>query len=310
MSPSNSPGTGSGSVTTPGDGRAATFSDSVLEAELSKRGFVVVPLPDPAGLPILDELAERLYVDERHGFHASNLSGSHEYRRSVALEATPVIAAAAGTLFVDHEAYTASLLMKWPDADSAFQTHQDWTMVDEAKFRTVNVWCPLVDSTVANGAMRVLPGSHNVLRALRCSPMPPVGYQNPGWSLSWEDMAVVQVRRGEALVFDHALLHSSGPNLSGALRPAVAAAFKPREARLMHWYLPDAAEAELEVYEIAPEFFDEIDIGDRPAYRIVDRVPFTWEQLTLDDMLQRCAAAVSPATTQRRVDRRWRRMWR
>ena len=103
--------------------------------------------------------------------------------------------------------------MKWPDEDSAFHSHQDWTMVDGTTGTgTVNVWCPLVDATLDNGTLRVAPGSHRMLDAVRCSPMPPSGDQNPGWQVGWQEMLPVEVRVGQVLIFDHATPHSSGPN--------------------------------------------------------------------------------------------------
>lgn len=277
------------------DGRFPTFVDEDLDRELAIEGFVVVDLLDDATLAELRDLAEGVYVDERHGFHASNLSGSHDYRREVARRVAPIVERAAGHLFVDHEAYTASLLMKWPDEDSAFHSHQDWTMVDETRYRTVNVWCPLGDTTVDNGALRLAPGSHMVLDSIRCSPMPPVGYQNPGWAVGWQEMHPVEVRAGQVVIFDHAVLHSSGPNTTEQPRMAVAAAFKPREASLYHWYLPDASSTELERFLIDADFFADIDIGERPDYEVVGTEDFVWRDLTREELLETCGlAAVEP----------------
>lgn len=274
------------------DGRFPTLVDPELDRQLAIEGYVVIDLLDDATLAELRELAEGLYVDDRHGFHASNLSGSHDYRRAVAREATPVIARAAAGLFVDHEAYTASLLMKWPDEDSAFHSHQDWTMVDESRYRTVNVWCPLDDTSVDNGTLRVVPGSHRLLDAVRCSPMPPSGYQNPGWQVGWQEMLPIEVRAGQVVVFDHAVLHSSGPNTTDSPRMAVAAAFKPREASLFHWYLPDPGSTTLERFRIDADFFADIDIGERPHYEVVGTDEFTWSELTRDELLAQ--AGLSP----------------
>lgn len=281
--------------------RAPTFADPELESELDERGFVVIDLLSDDILGVLVEIADRVYVDERHGFHASNLSGAHEYRHEVYRELRPVLEPLVSPFLVDHEPYTASLLMKWPDPDSAFHTHQDWTMVDESRYRTINVWCPLTDTDARNGALRVLPGSHRVLRAVRCSPMPPTGCESPGWKVGWEEMEPVEMRAGQALVFDHALLHSSGPNLSGSPRHAVAVAFKPRAADLFHWYLPDPRSRELEVFSVDSDFFADIDIGSRPDAPVVGSESFGWEPITKPELLRRCGRAVEPSGSTRPV---------
>ncbi|MGB6057843.1 MAG: phytanoyl-CoA dioxygenase family protein [Microthrixaceae bacterium] len=277
--------------------RADTFVDGSLEGSLREVGYVVIDLLEPSQLDVLTEITERLYIDDKHGFHASNLSAQHGYRHSVYEEVGPIIDAAARALFVDHHPFTASLLMKWPDEDSAFNSHQDWTMVDETRFRTVNVWCPLVDTSSHNGALRVLPGSHKVLDAIRCSPMPPAGCESPGWQVGWEEMVPVEVKAGQALVFDHSLLHSSGPNFSDSVRPAVAVAFKPKQASLYHWFLPNPSERTLEVMSVDSAFFADVNIGSRPDYPVDHLDEFAWSDLTKQDLLERCAVGDRPDRT-------------
>ena len=274
---------------------APTLRSAEHEAELDERGVVVVDLLSLGDGDRLREIVDRVYTDERRGFHASNLSADHAYRHAVAREGAPLLGRLAGHLFVDHEVYTASVLTKWPDEDSAFHTHQDWTMVDEHRFRTVNVWCPLVDTHVGNGAMRVLPGSHRVLRAIRCSPMPPAGSESPGWQVGWAEMDPVPVRAGQALIFDHAILHSSGPNDSDVVRPAVAAAFKPRSADLFHWFLPDPTSDRLEVLGIGHDFFADVVVGERPDAPVVGHDTYVADRFGKDELLARCAAPRTPA---------------
>lgn len=275
--------------------RFPTMTDPVAEAELADRGWTVVDILTPAEVEALTAITDDVYVDERAGFHASNMSDAHAYRRAVDQQVRPLLAdcVARQGILADHESFTASLLVKWPTEDSAFHTHQDWNMVDESRYRTVNVWCPLVDTDEGNGAFAALPGSHKVLRAIRCSPMPPRSYRSPGWEVSYEDMVKVSVRAGQAVVFDHALLHSSPPNRGTTWRPAVAAAFKPREAALVHYYLPDPDGDVLEVYEVDSAFFTDFDIGDRPDRALVGQARFQPDELDRNELLRACGVEVA-----------------
>lgn len=277
----------------------ATLTDQALEAEFRERGFVVVDLVGPDEVARLAEISDRVYVDVREGFHASNLSKHHEYRHAVNREVTPVLEHAARDLFVDHEPYFSSLVIKWPDPGSMFPSHQDWNMVDESRFRSVNIFCPLVDATAENGALRVLPGSHRVLTPIRCSPMPPTGCESVGWQVGPDEMEVVEVRVGQVLVFDHALLHCSAPNLTDGPRWAVVTAFKPRGAELFHWYLPDPDSRTLEVFSVGSDFFADIDIGARPAGTPVRTDQFEWDPITKDELLARCGGPPSGPTGDR-----------
>lgn len=266
----------------------ATFRDPELEARFVEHGFVVVDLFDDEDLDQILGIADSVYVDERSGFHASNLSGAHAYRHAVNREVSPIVGRVAASLFTDHEPYFSSLVVKWVDGDSSFPSHQDWNMVDEGLHRSLNVFVPLVDATEANGALRVLPGSHRVLRPIRCSPMPPAGCESAGWRVTPEEMEVVELRRGQVLVFDHALLHCSAPNTTDDPRWAAITAFKPRGAELYHWYLPDPERHELEVYRVDSDFFADFDIGNRPEGEPVRVDPFVWDPISKDELLTRC----------------------
>ena len=276
----------------PGEGAAARHAplrDAAQQQQLEELGYVVVDLMSEDQVATMATAVDAIFVEQRSGFYASNMSNDHDARRAADALVRPFLVEVVGDdLFVDHEAFTASLLVKWPDANSSFHTHQDWTMVDERRYRTVNVWCPLVDTDEHNGALAVLPGSHRHLREIRCSPMPPSFHRSAGWEVGHAAMVKVPVRAGQAIVFDHALLHASPPNCSERWRPAVAAAFKPRSARLLHWYLPDPDGSELEVFEVGSSFFTDFDIGDRPDWPQVAVDEFTSSGLTRDELLDLC----------------------
>lgn len=266
-----------------------TLLDPGQEAQLRDLGYVVVDgLVERDRLHRLQELSEQVYVDDRSGFHASNLSRHHGYRHAVNERVTPILAPAVEHLFVDHEPFFSSLVIKWPGEDSSFPSHQDWNMVDESRYRSINVFCPLVDATADNGALRVLPRSHRLLRSLRVSPMPPAGCESVGWQVTPDEMDVVELRAGQVLVFDHALLHCSAPNLSDSPRWAVITAFKPRSAELFHWYVPDPASHRVEVFAVDSDFFADIDIGTRPQGDPVRVEEYRWEPLSKRGLLELC----------------------
>ena len=270
-----------------------TLRDPDLDAQLREQGFVVVD--DVLSEDVLDRImriAERVYVDDRSGFHASNLSGAHEYRHAVNREVSPIVGEAAGVLFADYEPFFSSFVVKWVDGDTSFPSHQDWNMVDEDRHRSMNVFVPLVDMDASNGALRVLPGSHRALEHVRCSPMPPEGCESVGWTVTPDEMDVVALRRGQVLVFDHALLHCSAPNTTDAPRWAAITAFKPRGAELFHWFVPDPQRYELEVFRVDSDFFADFDIGGRPEGEPVRTEPFIRQELTKDELLARCGRPV------------------
>lgn len=271
---------------------ARTMLDDALERQLDEQGFVVVDTFDPKTVAALNAAVDELFDDEPVGFHASNMCDDHAYRRAIYERALPIASSSVLAHFVDHEPCTSALMLKFPGEDSGFLAHQDWTLVDESRYRSVNVWCPLVDSDVANGTLRVLPGSHLHLRAVRCDPTYPSDYRSVGWDVRHEEMVPVPVRAGQALIFDHRLLHCSGPNLSADARPAFTVAVKPRAAELLHWLLPEPESHELEVYRIDDDFLLDFNVGERPNYPLVRVEEFQPDTITRDELLRRCGVAV------------------
>jgi ectoine hydroxylase-related dioxygenase (phytanoyl-CoA dioxygenase family) len=143
--------------------------------------------------------------------------------------------------------------------------HQDWTMVDETRFRSLSLWVPLCDVSVENGALAVLPGSHAVLTGMRPNPGGPPSLPNPVDGVGPLSITSVPMRAGSCLVFDHAVLHGSPPNTLDDPRIALVLAAAPRAAQLQHlWRRPDDV---VERYEVADgEFFRHCTPGIAPMH--------------------------------------------
>jgi ectoine hydroxylase-related dioxygenase (phytanoyl-CoA dioxygenase family) len=275
---------------------APVFRDPVLQEAFSRKGFVVVDLIDEGRLEQLRALPDAIYPGEHSGMHASNMCNEHEYRHEVYERVRPVLEPVVLEHLVDYESCMAIMLLKFAGTDSEFISHQDWNLVDESRFRSLNVWCPMVDTDTTNGAMSFLPGSHRVLGATRCDPWYPEWYQSPGWQVRYTEMETVDVRAGQAVFFDHAMVHASGPNLSGSVRPAVALVVKPTAADLLHWYRPNPDSEQLEVLSVDSDFLADFEIGDRHPYPVIDTVEFMPDRFDPEVLIERCRSVAGART--------------
>lgn len=141
--------------------------------------------------------------------------------------------------------------------------HPDWTYTDERRDRSWVFWCPLVDTDGANGTMHLLEGTHGRLRGLRGSgdfPSPVAGL--PGPTLEAATVSV-PLEAGEAVVWDAATVHGSGPNPSAHDRPAVALARAPSGAGLVHFHRE--GEGPLEGWAIDESYYTTDEFGTRPS---------------------------------------------
>ncbi|MCB0637710.1 MAG: phytanoyl-CoA dioxygenase family protein, partial [Lewinella sp.] len=166
-----------------------------------------------------------------------------------------------------------------------------WTVVDEEQYASITIWIPLVDTDRANGALRVLPGSHRVFSAPR-GPSLPVTYAGQYEQL-WEAMELLPLPAGHAFVFSQALLHASHANETSADRVAVTYGLIPAAAQLRFYHYSD--DRQLEHYAVTPRFFQEyLNIGERPETSVgalIDRKPFTFRPLTAETVAAMIAAS-------------------
>lgn len=126
------------------------------------------------------------------------------------------------------------LLAKRPHkADAVFEWHQDqayWPVFPDS--RTATCWLAVDDSTLANGCMRFVPGSHKgPIRPHR----PLTGDRGESHTLltdvdpARDEIRPVPIRRGDITVHDERVIHGSGGNSTAGWRRAYVVAFRARE---------------------------------------------------------------------------------
>jgi phytanoyl-CoA hydroxylase len=127
----------------------------------------------------------------------------------------------------DLRLYWNQAVTKAPKSGASFSWHQDtgYHAIEPAEYLTV--WIPLEDSTVENGTIWVLPGSHHdgvQEHVLDEATGDKVGYRGD------EEGVAVEVPKGSAAVFSSLLMHRSGPNTSAKPRRAYVVQYSPTGA--------------------------------------------------------------------------------
>lgn len=140
----------------------------------------------------------------------------------------PFRAVCADLIGPDVRLYWDQAVYKYPRNDEPVLWHQDngYTYVEPQAYLTC--WVPLVDATLDNGCVWVLPGVHR--RGTLAHRLEKLGFQ----CLPEETAGAVAVEcpAGSMLVFSSLTPHRTGPNRTDAMRPAY-----------ILQYAPDGAEA-------------------------------------------------------------------
>lgn len=246
--------------------------DPALEAGLRERGYVVVPFLGPEEV---EELTDE-YLAAAARPEGINPPGAYndtfaefsvihsrpEFRREAFEMTGRVFAPHTDRYLIDHRHLFTNFVNK-PPGTGVVPAHQNFSVVDESRFRSVSVWVALVDCTTENGAMWMLDGSHRRLRGRRGM----WSYQTFGQierSLIEDHLTPLAVEAGHAVILDDALLHYSPPNRSMHSRLAIQHVMVPVEAESL-WFQQvgehDGA-IDVDVWQVEPPFFFNFWHGD------------------------------------------------
>jgi len=242
-----------------------TLLDNGLEAEFRTAGFVVVRLLDDATIIALSGAYETLNCTLARGWHADLFSDDLAYRSRVYEQVGPLLAPPVRDLLDRHRMVSLNFVVKEAASEtSRVQIHQDWTVVDHSRFESANVFCPLIDTTVDNGWLVVVPGSHRPPCRISFAPHDQLRFEG-----SWDDMVrymrPLPLKAGEAVIYNGRLLHGSPPNRTHQRRIALSAGFIPNEAAMRLYFSNSAHPDRLELLELPDEFFLTYRLGTRPT---------------------------------------------
>jgi hypothetical protein len=222
----------------PQRGADALFRSDVVGRELLKYGYSVTPhvISDGAVERLLEAHraleAESSWEDPGR-FRATAVNGRSlaETRASHVLRDVLVPEVARFVHTAEAMTLPSVLQVKPPAPESRLAAHQDSPLVDERKFSGFYVWVSLTDSTVDNGALFVLPGSH------RFATWPRVANAHDELAMYHHVIQrharVVESRAGQVVIFHNALIHGSLVNVTASERVAASCVVVPRRTEMV-----------------------------------------------------------------------------
>ncbi len=258
------------------------FKDIELQDKLDREGYVKIQLAERSMIDRLATLYREVQPESYPGFSSTIYTPDRELKKKTSSTIYSEIDTAVRAQLDSFRPLGCSFLCKTPGPNSLLPTHQDWTVVDESKYASLTIWMPLIDTNEQNGALRVLPGSHLFSRVLRSPTLPGV-FQQISTEL-YEAMISLDVKAGEAIVFNQALIHASGPNMSENDRVIATYGLVPEAAELCFYHRePDGRVSK---YKIQDDFFITYNqIGSAPEYgEKMETFDYSWRDWTSADL--------------------------
>lgn len=211
------------------------FRSHKLQRDFRKNGFVVIPSfwnrQTLEAASVFFAGLEQVDLS----FYTSQWVNDAAYKKKVNNFLKPMLDEAAANILNNFRSvYSYYLIKKQNSPESKVHIHQDWTLVDESRFWGINIWIPLVDITTENGSFCVVPYSHRAIGNIRGTNIDmPYGAFGSQWEKS--HTKPLYVKAGDAILFDHRLVHFSPPNISPKDRIAVGHVLVPEQAPLLHF---------------------------------------------------------------------------
>ena len=236
------------------------FKDPDHQKHFEENGFVKLKVLDPEDIQQLLEFYLTLKNDHQradYGFHVSLDNTNREWVENVSSTIRKIIEPKAATYLDRCKVFTSSFVIKEPGPKAIVPPHQDWTFVDETQFNSCTFWVPLQDVNMDNGALGIIRGSHKFFDHPRPSPSPQAkSALSDHYFTIFPYMEIIEMKAGEALVFDNRLIHASPPNTTEHPRIAAGIGITQEEAELEHHYqLPGTQPPLLEKFRVDETFF-------------------------------------------------------
>jgi hypothetical protein len=222
-----------------------------LEKEFNEVGAIKIPkfLPNSA-LSEIKKLYDELDLENLKHTYTNVKDQSSEYNNKVTQTFIRLSEQSIKNVFIDYQIGGGAFLIKGIGEKSQALLHQDWTVVDENKYQSAVIFCPIHDVDEKNGCIQVLEGSHKWFNNIR-------GLHNPSPIMEFKNikkgLVPFHLKAGDALIFKHNLIHGSKPNYTSNNRVAAMISIASKKAEYIH-YLKD--ENEFKILKADANFFN------------------------------------------------------
>jgi hypothetical protein len=224
--------------------------DIEREVELLKDGYTIFPFLNTETVEKLTNYYTTFQNEEPSHFYSSTHSINTDFRKQVNEFIKSIISPFVSIYFDNYRLLGGAFVVKPANGKGLLPPHQDWNLVDETKARSYNIWIPLTDVTFDNGAVCVLKGSHLSLPTYRGPGIPSV-FKNIE-PLVWENLEVLPMKSGQALLYDHALLHASPVNKTDKIRLGIVCGIIKKDSEMQLYFNKENC---IEAYQIDEIFF-------------------------------------------------------
>lgn len=214
----------------------------IYRGSLEKDGFTLVDLLSESEVKRLNDLLHEYVKPGGDNFVSSSHFLSENDSKRINDELHRILKPKTDKLFPELELLGGTLATKYK-GNSPVHAHNDWNIVDESQYNSYNLWIPLVDTNSKNGTLGLIPGSHLWQHGDRGMGIPGKfeKYTNLFIQMGYEPV----LKAGQAILYNHKLIHYSRPNKMNKPRNVAIVGMKDKPATIQVSFSSDGKEVEI-----------------------------------------------------------------
>lgn len=204
--------------------------------EYKLNGYIVLPLLGTNKADSLNSLFNVHYSEMAvmsNNFYYSLMDENFERKISVANEINKLLIDEYDYYFTNISTHFQSFLSK-PHQSSEMVLHQDWSHTDERLHDIATSWCPLQSTTIENGTVYAIKGSHTFFKNYRSE-----SYPTSRISINeelYKFITPIPVPKGHILFFHPALWHGSYSNITDDMRTVATSIIVPLNTPINYYH--------------------------------------------------------------------------
>lgn len=195
------------------------FRKVELQEVMDNSGFCLIDVLDNEAISKLQELYQISIAPNVDKDFYANHNSQTESAWDISQQITSIIDNCFQKVFNDFEFFVAHFSVKRALSHYEFHLHQDWSIVDESKYKSYQVWIPLCNVSPENGSLYLIKNSHKALPLPRSNTLGiPIVQAD---DILKKYTISTYLATGQAVVFQNNVLHGSYPNNSDADRVGI-----------------------------------------------------------------------------------------
>ena len=129
------------------------FKNKDLENQFHKNGYVIVSFLNKDQIQQIEGVYHKNFSGITTGFYSTLYSNDNSYKAKIDDEIKEICIHNHLEVLDNYKWLVANFMIKEPGPESELPVHQDWNLVDEENYISVNCWMPITPVTKSNGPL-------------------------------------------------------------------------------------------------------------------------------------------------------------